>query len=107
LVGTLWTASETNDDSGQDIPLQETCQRRGEIYAPISVIYGEVRDLFMKVFRNVGLFIQVSVGFSIGQIREKLWILPKHTSTSNSDITRSNKKREPVSRLPLAEIGLC
>jgi hypothetical protein len=72
LVGALRGALETNDDSGRNPLLQETCQQQEEIYAPISVIYGEVRDLFMKVFRNVGLFIQVSVGFSIRPMREKL-----------------------------------
>jgi hypothetical protein len=66
LVGTLWTASEANDDSGRDSPLQETCQRRGEIYAPISVIYGELQDLFMEIVPNVGLFIQVPVDFFEG-----------------------------------------
>jgi hypothetical protein len=33
-----------------------------EIYAPISVIYGEVQDLFMEIVPNVGLFIQFLVG---------------------------------------------
>ena len=54
-------ALETNDDSGRESLVQETCQQQEEIYAPISVIHGEVRNSLIKVFRNVGLFIQVSV----------------------------------------------
>jgi hypothetical protein len=104
LVGTLWTASETNDDSGRDIPLQETCQRRREIYAPISVIYGELQDLFMEIVPNVGLFIQFSVGLCG---RDKCKKNSRHAVDTRQFYTRTQtgrgldtKKREPVSRLP-------
>jgi hypothetical protein len=43
--------------------LQENCQLLKEIYAPISIVYGGVRDLFIEVLRNVGLLIQFPVGF--------------------------------------------
>jgi hypothetical protein len=44
---------------------KKPANNKKEIYTPISVIYGELQDLFMEVFRNVGLFIQVSVGFVV------------------------------------------
>jgi hypothetical protein len=81
--------------------LQETCQQQQEIYAPISVVYGEVRDLFMKVFRNVGLFIQIPVGFFD-------WTNARKTpDTTNAQRTRPYKKRGAGFPAPLlVEIDL-
>jgi hypothetical protein len=81
------------------------------VYAPISVIYGELWDLFMKVFRNVGLFIQVPVGFFVA-MGEKFRTRREHglnfIAGREHAVGSTAQKREPVSRLPfLLKFGWC